>query len=68
MEFIRAIEKETGKKARMEYLPMQPGDVPETEADVTDLVNELGYKPDTPVSDGIAEFVKWYRGFYRINN
>jgi len=67
MEFISALEKEIGKKAKMEYLPMQPGDVPETEADVTDLVNNLGYKPDTAISKGIGEFVKWYKDFYNID-
>ena len=43
---------------------MQPGDVPETEADVTDLVENLGYKPETKVQDGISAFIKWYLSYY----
>lgn len=64
MDFIRAIEKYLGKEAKKEYLPMQPGDVPRTEADVTDLVREMGYKPSTTVEEGIGRFIKWYRGYY----
>jgi UDP-glucuronate 4-epimerase len=64
MEFINAIEHHLGKKAIKEYLPMQPGDVPRTEADVTDLVQNLGYKPDTAVKKGIGEFVKWYKIYF----
>lgn len=63
-EFITAIEQHLGKTAKKEYLPIQAGDVPRTEADVTDLVANLGYKPDTSVSKGIAEFVEWYLEFY----
>jgi nucleoside-diphosphate-sugar epimerase len=43
---------------------MQPGDVPRTEADVTDLVENLGYKPDTPVQNGIEKFIKWYKSYF----
>jgi len=64
MDFIRAIEKYLGKEAKKEFLPMQPGDVPRTEADVTDLVREMGYKPSTTVEEGIGRFIKWYRGYY----
>jgi UDP-glucuronate 4-epimerase len=64
-EFINAIEKELGITAKREYLPMQPGDVPVTYADVTALEKEFGYKPETTVAQGIHEFVKWYREFYR---
>ena len=63
--FIEAIEKHLGKKAIKEYLPMQPGDVPHTEADVTDLVENLGYKPNTAVEKGIGEFIIWYRKYFR---
>jgi UDP-glucuronate 4-epimerase len=63
-DFIDAIEYHIGKKAIKEYLPIQPGDVSRTEADVSDLVENLGYKPDTAVKKGIGEFIKWYREFY----
>jgi UDP-glucuronate 4-epimerase len=63
-EFIDAIEEELGKKAIRTYLPMQPGDVPKTYADVSHLQKEFDYKPVTPVKNGIHEFVKWYREFY----
>jgi UDP-glucuronate 4-epimerase len=64
MEYIAAIEKTLGREAQKEYLPMQPGDVPRTEADVTDLVENLGYKPNTPVSAGIEKFIKWYKQYF----
>jgi UDP-glucuronate 4-epimerase len=47
-------------------LPMQPGDVPETFADVGELVRDIGLKPETSIADGIAEFVAWYRSYYRV--
>jgi len=65
IEFINAIEHHLGKTAIKEFLPMQPGDVPRTEADVTDLVEKLGYKPNTPVSVGIGEFIKWYKQYFK---
>ncbi len=60
MDFIRAIESAVGKKAEIEYLPMQPGDVPVTWADVSDLESELGYKPNTSVKTGVKRFIEWY--------
>ncbi len=66
MEYISAIEKTLGKEAKKEFLPMQPGDVPRTEADVTDLVKDIGYKPTTKVEEGIREFIEWYKEFYSI--
>ena len=66
MEYIAAIEKALGKNAIKEFLPMQPGDVPRTEADVTDLENDLGYKPSTPVALGIERFIKWYRTHFAL--
>jgi UDP-glucuronate 4-epimerase len=66
MEYIGAIEKTLGKEAVKEYMPMQPGDVPRTEADVTDLVADLGYKPDTTVQKGIACFIEWYRTYFNV--
>lgn len=66
MKYIACIEKALGKVAKNKFLPMQPGDVPRTEADVTDLVENLGYKPDTPIQKGIEKFIEWYR-LYFIN-
>ena len=63
---LAAIETTLGKTAQKEYLPMQPGDVPRTEADVTDLVENLGYKPDTPVQTGIERFIEWYKSYFKI--
>ncbi len=64
MEFIGAIEKALGQQAIKELLPIQPGDVTRTDADVNDLINHLGYKPNTPVQKGIDQFIAWYRGYY----
>lgn len=66
MEYIRVLEECLGKKAEMELLPLQPGDVPDTYANVEDLVRDTGYHPATPVTEGIARFVEWYRGFYGV--
>jgi UDP-glucuronate 4-epimerase len=62
--FIEAIEKALGKKAERNLLPMQPGDVPATWADVDDLVKDFGYAPTVKVEEGVQRFVKWYREFY----
>ncbi len=64
MDFITTIEQAMGKKAEKNMMPMQPGDVPATYADVQDLMNDVGFKPDTPLSVGIQKFVEWYRGYY----
>ena len=66
MDFITAIENSLGKEAKKNFMEMQPGDVPRTEADVTDLEENLGYKPDTPVQKGIDSFIQWYRDYYSI--
>ena len=66
MDFIEAIEKTLGKKAKKNLLPMQPGDVPSTWADTIDLEKDLGYKPYTPIKEGIAKFIEWYREFYGV--
>jgi UDP-glucuronate 4-epimerase len=65
MNYIGAIEKALGMKADMEMLPLQPGDVPATYADVTDLVEQFEYKPATPVEQGVANFVAWYRNNFK---
>ncbi len=64
MDYIAALEKALGKKADMDMLPLQPGDVPDTYADVTDLVEQFHYKPATPVDIGVANFVTWYRNYF----
>jgi len=66
MHFIEAIENELGKKAIKEFLPMQPGDVPATFADVSDLVHDTGYKPSTSVEEGVRKFIQWYRKYYNV--
>lgn len=65
-DFIEAIERAVGKKAIMEMMPMQPGDVEKTWADVSALVRDYGYNPNTPVEIGIERFVEWYRSYYSI--
>jgi len=66
MDYIRLIEENLGKKAIMNLMPMQPGDVPSTQADVDDLTRDTGFAPDTPVEVGIARFIDWYREFYKV--
>ena len=64
MRFIECIEQALGKKAIMEMLPLQPGDVPATCANVDDLVRDVGFQPGTPLETGIARFIDWYREYY----
>jgi UDP-glucuronate 4-epimerase len=64
MDFIHALEDALGKKAIMNLMPIQPGDVPATWADTTDLEHDLGYKPGTSIQEGIQKFVTWYKEFY----
>jgi len=64
MRYIEVLEDCLGRKARKNMLPLQPGDVPDTYADVADLVEDLGYHPNTTVEEGIGRFVDWYRKFY----
>jgi UDP-glucuronate 4-epimerase len=66
LRFIEVLEQCLGKRARKNLLPMQPGDVPATRADVTDLVRDVGYRPHTTVEEGVARFVSWYREYYRV--
>ena len=66
MEYIAVLEQNLGLKAQLNLLPLQPGDVPDTYADVTDLVRDTGYRPSTPVAEGVARFVAWYRDFYQV--
>ena len=64
MDFIEAIEKTLGKEAKKNMLPIQPGDVPATWADVSDLVEDLDYQPNTSIQEGVEKFISWYRDFY----
>lgn len=64
MRFIEAIEEALGKEAEKNLMPMQPGDVPATYADVDDLVRDVDYRPDTPIEEGIRRFVDWYLDYY----
>lgn len=65
MDFITTIEKAMGKEAKKNMMPMQPGDVPATYADVDDLMNDVGFKPDTSLEEGIGKFVAWYKDYYK---
>jgi UDP-glucuronate 4-epimerase len=65
MHYIEVLEDCLGKKAEKNMLPLQPGDVPATYANIDDLVRDIGYKPDMSVEQGIASFVAWYRDFYK---
>ncbi|HHL53468.1 MAG TPA: NAD-dependent epimerase, partial [Flammeovirgaceae bacterium] len=67
MEFIRSIERATQKKAHLNFLPMQPGDVKQTYADVSDLEKIINYRPSTPLDKGIKEFVNWYKDYYGVS-
>jgi UDP-glucuronate 4-epimerase len=64
--YIELIEEATGKKAQKNLLPLQPGDVPDTEAEVSALMRDTGYAPETPVEVGVKRFVDWYRGHYGV--
>ena len=66
MRFIEVIEEALGKKARMNLLPMQPGDVPATYADIEDLRRDVGFEPKTRLEDGIARFIAWYKEYFNI--
>ena len=66
LNFIEILENSLGKAAIKNFLPIQPGDVPDTYADVSDLVNDLGYQPRTLLTTGIANFVAWYKNFYKV--
>lgn len=67
LDFIQAIEKSIGKKATKNFLPMQPGDVPATWADVDDLIKDIGYAPSVTIREGVERFVQWYMDFYKIS-
>lgn len=65
MHFIECIENALGRTAKKNFLPLQPGDVPRTYADIDGLARDIGFRPKTPIDEGIARFVEWYRSYYR---
>ena len=66
MHFIEVLERGLGREAKKEFLPMQPGDVYQTYADVDDLIADFGFKPETSIEEGLRKFVKWYKEYYWI--
>lgn len=66
LRYIEVLEECLGRKAERTLLPLQPGDVPDTYADASALVEDVGYRPDTPVEEGVRRFVEWYREFYNV--
>ncbi len=68
LRFVEVIEEKLGKKAVINFMPLQDGDVPETYADVDDLIRDVDFKPATPIETGIENFIDWYREYYKIQN
>ena len=66
MRYIEVLEDCLGRKAEKNFLPMQAGDVPATYADVTDLVRDVGFQPNTSIEKGVRSFVDWYRHYYKV--
>ena len=66
MGYVKALEESLNKKAKIKMLPLQPGDVPDTFADVSKLKDNFDYKPKTSVKDGVHNFVNWYKSFYKV--
>ncbi len=67
MTLIGVLESKLGKKAKLNLAPMQPGDVPATYADISDLIRDVGFKPQTPIEVGIERFVEWYREYFKVS-
>ena len=66
MRFIEVLENALGKEAKKNLLPIQPGDVPATYADIVDIEQTVGFRPATPLETGIQRFVDWYRSYYGV--
>jgi UDP-glucuronate 4-epimerase len=66
LRFIEVLEQCLGRKAQKNLLPLQKGDVPDTYAEVEALIKDAGYQPNTPIEEGIARFVQWYRSYYQV--
>jgi len=67
MKYIEVLESKLEKTAEKELLPLQPGDVPDTYADVEDLIKDVNYRPDTSIEEGVGKFVDWYKAYYKLN-
>jgi UDP-glucuronate 4-epimerase len=67
LRYIEVLEQCLGRKAQRIMKPLQPGDVPDTYADVTELISDVGYKPDTPIEVGVRNFVDWFRSYYKLS-
>jgi UDP-glucuronate 4-epimerase len=66
MDYIHLIEENIGKKAEINFLPLQPGDVPKTYANIDDIERDTNYRLETPIEKGIANFVDWYKDYYKV--
>ncbi|MCU1347517.1 MAG: protein CapI, partial [Acidobacteria bacterium] len=66
LDYIAALEKAIGKPAKIDLLPMQPGDVVSTMADVSELERAVGFRPHTSIEEGVARFIEWYKEFYGV--
>jgi UDP-glucuronate 4-epimerase len=66
LRYIEVLEERLGRTAKKNFLPLQPGDVPATRADIDDLVRDLDYRPQTTIEEGVGRFVEWYRTYYRV--
>ena len=66
MDFIETLENALGRKAEKVFMPMQPGDVYQTYADVNDLMVDFDFKPSTSIEEGLGEFAKWYKEYYQV--
>jgi UDP-glucuronate 4-epimerase len=66
MDFIKTIENVLNKKFKINYMEIQPGDVPNTYANIDDLIKEFNYKPNTSIKTGIENFIDWYLNYYKI--
>jgi UDP-glucuronate 4-epimerase len=65
MYFIGTLEKALGKEAKKKFLPMQLGDVPDTWADTDDLIEQIDYRPNTSIEQGVANFAVWFKGYHK---
>ena len=66
MKFIEILEDAIGRKAKKEFLPMQPGDVYQTYADISELEKDFGFKPSTSLEEGLSHFAAWYKDYYHV--
>ncbi len=66
LRYIEVLEQCLGRTAKKNLLPLQKGDVPDTYADVQALIDDVGYQPSTPIEEGVARFVEWYRAYYQV--